>query len=87
MKKNTQYFVNAIVLCSIATLFVYTERQHNQREELFTRVDQTMLKADSALIQAMTTIRTTDSIIAVLREQREIMEDVEYNRRLNGINE
>ena len=76
------------MLAALVVLYVTTERNNKVTEKFFERVDSTMVKADSALAKSQRSIKLTDSITQLIRmENQEMMDDIEYNRKLNNINE
>ena len=76
------------ILTALVVLYITTEHNNRVTEKFFERVDSTMVKADSALAKSQCSIKLTDSITQLIRmENQEMMDNIEYNRKLNNINE
>lgn len=84
--KKTEKIITVLVAVGLIVLTIIIERRNYKQDKFYARVDSTMVKTDSALIKARQSIKTTDSLTQLIRmENQEMMDDIEYNRKLNNI--
>jgi cellobiose-specific phosphotransferase system component IIA len=84
--KKTEKIITVLVAVGLIALTIIIETRHYKQDKFYDRIDSTMVKADSALVKAHQSIKTTDSITQLIRmENQEMMDDIKYNRKLNNI--
>jgi len=60
--------IQFITLAAICALYVYLEKQHQQKEAYLQHIDSVLIKTDSLLIQAQKQIDSTNAAIAEIGE-------------------
>jgi len=86
--KESEKLLTVLVVMLFIYLTIVVEVRHYKQNKFYKHIDSTMVKADSALAKVRQSIKTTDSITQLLKmENQEMMDDIEYNRKLNNINE
>ena len=84
--EKIEKIITVLVAVGLIALIIIVETRHYKQDKFYAHVDSTMVKADSALVKARQSIKTTDSITQLIRmENQEMMDDIEYNRKLNNI--
>ena len=61
-------WIQFIIIAALCALYVYLEKQANEKEQYYQHIDSVLIKTDSMLIQAQKQIDSTNAAIAEIGE-------------------